>query len=155
MTWRDLFTWLPFVKDEGRIKLADGEQTEGISSTGEYEQQSCPRLRANIFSRLTFSWLTPMVKLGKRKFLTEEDLWALPDGDTAEALAERLEKAWRKREKRVAEKASPATKSDDKKKQPRPSLTGALIEAFGGPFMLAALFKVSLGLASAQARAFR
>lgn len=130
LTWRDLFTWLPFVKDEGRIKLRDNEQTE---TTGEYEQQICPRLRANIFSRLTFSWLTPMVKLGKRKFLTEEDLWALPTGDTAEELATRLEKAWIKRREKVSSK-------DAKQKA---SLTGSLFEAYGGPFMVAAVFKVN------------
>lgn len=35
-------------------------------------------VRANIFSRLTFSWMTPMMRLGKEKYITEEDLWALP-----------------------------------------------------------------------------
>lgn len=52
MTWRD---WVPGVAAEGKIRLTDGEG-EG----GEKEQPKCPRLRANIFERLTFSWLTPM-----------------------------------------------------------------------------------------------
>lgn len=51
-TWRD---WTPLVKSEGKIKLGDDE-----SEGKEKEQPPCPRLRANIFSVLTFSWLTPM-----------------------------------------------------------------------------------------------
>lgn len=69
-TWRD---WVPFVRREGQIKLGDDE-----SEGKEKEQPPCPRLRANIFSVLTFSWLTPMMKAGKDKYLTEEDLWSLP-----------------------------------------------------------------------------
>ncbi|KWU42263.1 P-loop containing nucleoside triphosphate hydrolase protein [Rhodotorula sp. JG-1b] len=92
-----------------------------------WEQKECPRLRANIFQRLTFSWMTPMMMAGYRKFLTEEDLWALPPDDTAYALGQRLEKAWQARRAKAAK---------------RPSLTGALVSAYGGPFFTAALFKL-------------
>lgn len=44
---------------EGKIRLSEGE--EGVPEEGEWKQQECPRIRANIFQRLTFSWLTPML----------------------------------------------------------------------------------------------
>lgn len=50
MTWRN---WVPWVAQEGTIRLEVGGE-------GEWEQKQCPRLRANIFQRLTFSWLTPL-----------------------------------------------------------------------------------------------
>ncbi|KAK4053428.1 hypothetical protein OIV83_001593 [Microbotryomycetes sp. JL201] len=136
MTARDLFTWVPGVKERGKIKLQDHENT---AEDDEWHQQECPRLRANIFSRLTFSWLTPMMKTGYHKFLTEEDLWALPPDDTAHALGDRLSKAWEKRKDAARSKNASIKESD---KQKRPSLTGALFSAYGGPFMTAALFKL-------------
>lgn len=125
-------SWLPGVKDEGKIRLE--EETSGE----EKEQKECPRLRANIFERLTFSWLTPMMKQGYSKYLTEEDLWSLPPDDTAEALGSKLEKHWMKRRE--------AMKKSDKNlpagaKKGRPSLLGALVASYGGPFFTAAIFK--------------
>lgn len=122
---------------------------------------------------------------GYRKFLTEEDLWALPvslltgfspsspppaclteflvrpaqPDDTAYALGQRLEKAWQARRAQAVEKAdaqptipgqqpsyavAPADgrKATKEEKAKRPSLTGALVSAYGGPFFTAALFKV-------------
>ncbi|ORY80748.1 P-loop containing nucleoside triphosphate hydrolase protein, partial [Leucosporidium creatinivorum] len=133
---RDLFSWLPGVKDQGRIRLDEQEAAMGASDD-EWTQLECPRLRANIFSRLTFSWLTPMMKAGYTKYLTEEDLWALPPDDTAHALGHRLEEAWNKRKK-----ALPKKEVKEGEKAPRPNLTGALTAAYGGPFFMAALFKL-------------
>lgn len=58
MTARDLVSWIPGVSDEGKIRLSEQEVEGGKDE--EWNQLECPRLRANIFSRLTFSWLTPM-----------------------------------------------------------------------------------------------
>ncbi|BGP00216.1 hypothetical protein NBRC10513v2_004440 [Rhodotorula toruloides] len=159
MTWRD---FVPFVESQGKIRLGEDEEQRrnGTAEDGEdWEQQDCPRLRANIFQRLTFSWMTPLMKLGYRKFLTEEDLWALPPDDTAESLSNRLETAWQARRARAAAKShstpmlpgqeatfavTPADgrKKKDSEKEKKPSLTGALISAYGGPFFVAALFKL-------------
>ncbi|CAG8502871.1 1064_t:CDS:10 [Rhizophagus irregularis] len=38
---------------------------------------NCPEESANIFSRSTFYWMTPLMKLGHQKFLTMDDLWNL------------------------------------------------------------------------------
>ncbi|KAI5478725.1 putative ABC metal ion transporter [Pseudohyphozyma bogoriensis] len=122
-----------------RIKLGQGEDNkpadnaeEGAEEAeDEWHQKPCPRVRANIYSRLTFGWMTPMMKEGYKKFLTEEDLWALPPDDTALALGTRLERAWMSR----VEKANKTGK--------HASLTGALVSSFGGPFFVAAIFKLS------------
>lgn len=103
--------------------------------------------------------------------LTPTSLWSrrvdadaeppLQPDDTARALGDRLEKAWQSRRDKLAHKAgsSPALpgqeasyavapadgkqkKQGDKEK--RPNLAGALVSAFGGPFFLAAVFKVRL-----------
>lgn len=76
----------------------------------------------------TFSGLPSM-----RRKLTS----AQPD-DTAEALGSRLEANWTKRREAIKahEKAVPGGT------RTRPSLTGALVASFGGPFFIAAVFKV-------------
>lgn len=63
-TWRD---WVPFVTAEGKIKLGDDENVGS-----EKEQPECPRLRANIFSVLTFSWLTPMYVIVSLQYRDEK-----------------------------------------------------------------------------------
>ena len=35
----------------------------------------CPEANANIFGRLTFSWMTPLMRLGYREPLIMDDLW--------------------------------------------------------------------------------
>ncbi|GAA5860287.1 hypothetical protein JCM3774_000370 [Rhodotorula dairenensis] len=163
MSWRD---FVPFVESRGKVMLGDEveqrrndrDQDDDNDEYG-WEQKECPRLRANIFQRLTFSWMTPMMVAGYRKFLTEEDLWALPPDDTAYALGQRLEKAWQVRRAKAVEKAdarpanpgqqpsyavAPADgrKPTKEEKAKRPSLTAALVSAYGGPFFTAALFKL-------------
>lgn len=63
MSWRD---FVPGVASEGKIKLGttgiSGEEESGAEK--EEVQKECPRLRANIFQVLTFSWLTPMFVVG-------------------------------------------------------------------------------------------
>lgn len=46
---------------------------------------------ANVFSRLTFSWMTPLMKLGFKKYLTEKDLWNLPRKDLASNVTDEFE----------------------------------------------------------------
>ncbi|KAH8929537.1 hypothetical protein BT69DRAFT_1292537 [Atractiella rhizophila] len=115
--------------EEGKIRLAD-DGTEEIE---------CPVLEANIFSVLTFNWITPLMKLGTSKFLEETDLWALPKQDRSNALAERLRYYW---EKQMLKK--------------KPSLVIALCRAYGWDFLVAAGLKfVQDMLAFAQPQLLR
>ncbi|KAH9445382.1 hypothetical protein Pst134EA_031302 [Puccinia striiformis f. sp. tritici] len=86
-----------------------------------------PLIYANVFSRLTFGWMTPMMKLGKSQHLTEDDLWPLPRADQADALTNRLHQTWRRQLSQT-----PSS----------PSLIYAIAQAYGGPYLLAALFKL-------------
>jgi ATP-binding cassette subfamily C (CFTR/MRP) protein 1 len=94
------------------------------------EEVESPVLRANIYSRLTFGYLTPLMRLGVKRFIEEDDIWPLPANDSAEALNERLTSAWEQQVGYV---------NDGKKK--RASLKMALFKAFGGPFVIAGILK--------------
>ena len=41
----------------------------------------CPECTAGLWSRLTFGWLSPLIKRGYKTPLTEADLWSLPPAD--------------------------------------------------------------------------
>jgi len=87
-------------------------------------EDECPYESANIFSVLTFSWLTPMVRLGSRKFLTADDLWNLGSRDASNASAKILQEKW-----------------ELELKKQRPSLWRAMIRAFGKEYLSALTVK--------------
>lgn len=84
-----------------------------------------PLEQANIYSIITFSWMSPLMKLGYHTFLTQEDLPPLPRSTKTSASAQRLAKEW-----------------DSQCSSSRPSLTIALAKAFGGQFMAGGFFKL-------------
>ena len=49
---------------------------------------------ASLFSRLTFSWVSGMLRLGCTRTLRMEDLWALSPEDEAGPLCDRFERGW-------------------------------------------------------------
>jgi ATP-binding cassette, subfamily C (CFTR/MRP), member 1 len=87
-------------------------------------EDECPLEYADIFSVLTFSWMTPMMKYGYNHFLTQDDLWNLQQRDTTRVTGNQLEGAW----------------ADELEKK-RPSLWIALFRAFGGPYFRGAVIK--------------
>ncbi|KAF8703060.1 ABC transporter transmembrane region, partial [Rhizoctonia solani] len=91
----------------------------------EPEDKELPYERANIYSRLTFGWMTPLMKLGYSRFISEKDMSALSPTDTAHSLSDRLQQQW---SKQLESKS--------------PSLWGALARAYGGQYAIAALIKV-------------
>lgn len=109
-----LFEWLWPKKSSSYEALVDDEGEE------------CPEQYATVFSRLTFSWMTPMMKFGYKEFLTEEDLWGLAHSDRTATTGEQFEKAWQY----------------ELEHRERPSLWIAMFKAYGGPYMLATVFKV-------------
>ncbi|KAI1335138.1 P-loop containing nucleoside triphosphate hydrolase protein [Xylariaceae sp. FL0016] len=97
------------------------------------EGEECPVEYATVFSRLTFSWMTPMMKYGYKQYLTEEDLWGLPSSDKSSGTGDRFEKAWQ---------------YELKHRRGGPSLWVTMFKAYGGPYAMATVFKIVNDLAS-------
>jgi ATP-binding cassette subfamily C (CFTR/MRP) protein 1 len=87
-------------------------------------EDECPYEYADIFSVLTFGWMTPMMKYGYKHYLTQDDMWNLRNRDTTRVTGDLLEKSW---EKELLKK--------------KPSLWIALFRAFGGPYIRGAIIK--------------
>lgn len=116
----------------GSAFSAASAEEEGQASTGQKEgkdgiqdEQECPENTANIWSRLSFWWMNPMMSTGSKKFLTENDLWTLPPGEDAEHLGNRFAEEYKKRRT-----------SDGK-----PKFWTSLAFAFGGEFLFAGILK--------------
>ncbi|KAL8990630.1 MAG: hypothetical protein Q9177_000759 [Variospora cf. flavescens] len=88
------------------------------------DEDECPIEYADVFSILTFSWMTPMMKYGYKEFLTQDDLWNLRKRDATRVTGEALRDAW-----------------DVELEKKRPSLWIALFRAFGGPYFRGTLIK--------------
>lgn len=88
------------------------------------DEDECPYNYADIFSVLTFGWMTPMMKFGYKNFLTQDDLWNLRRRDTTRVTLDDLNEAW-----------------EEELKKKKPSLWIALLKAFGGPYMRGAIIK--------------
>ncbi|KAI5365489.1 putative AAA+ ATPase domain, ABC transporter type 1, transmembrane domain-containing protein [Septoria linicola] len=89
------------------------------------DEDECPLEYANLFSKLTFSWMTPMMKYGYKEYLTQDDLWNLRKTDTTRATANTFDEEWE-------------YQLENKKK---PSLWMAMISSFGGPYLMGAMIK--------------
>ncbi|BFZ59390.1 ATP-binding cassette glutathione S-conjugate transporter ycf1 [Saitoella coloradoensis] len=90
------------------------------------DEDPSPLVYANIFSKITFSWMTPMMKKGYNTFLTENDLWTTRKEDSTEYLAGRLEYYW-----------------DKELLKEKVNLWRVLFKAYGGPYAAAAFFKLA------------
>ncbi|CAI1826365.1 hypothetical protein SEUBUCD650_0B02620 [Saccharomyces eubayanus] len=80
---------------------------------------------ANIFSRITFSWMSGLMKTGYEKYLVEADLYKLPKNFSSTELSQKLEKNWQ----------------NELKHKSKPSLSWAICKTFGYKMVLAAFFK--------------
>lgn len=89
--------------------------------------EECPVEYATIFSRLAFDWMTPMMRHGYKVFLTESDLWGLAKSDQTKNTYASFSDAWDRELKRNPNK---------------PSLWIVMCRAYGGPYLVAAVFKV-------------
>ncbi|KAI5055599.1 hypothetical protein GOP47_0029120 [Adiantum capillus-veneris] len=89
------------------------------------KDQICPECRAGLFSRLFFTWMTPLMKHGFEKPVVEADIWQLDKWDQTEELYETFEKCW---ERECATK--------------KPSLLRALHQSLGARFWFGGIFKI-------------
>ena len=88
-------------------------------------EDECPLEYANVFSILTFSWMTPMMKYGYKEYLNEDDLWNLRKRDTTQATGDSFERSW-----------------NIELEKKRPSLWLAMFRSFRGPYFRATFFKI-------------
>ncbi|XP_022926014.1 ABC transporter C family member 12-like isoform X1 [Cucurbita moschata] len=89
------------------------------------EVHVCPERHANIFSRIYFGWMTPLMKQGYRKPIAEKDVWRLDVSDRTETLIGRFQRCWAAEVQR-----------------PKPWLIRALNRSLGRRFWLGGFFKV-------------
>ncbi|KAJ1654030.1 hypothetical protein IWQ61_005966 [Dispira simplex] len=92
---------------------------------GEDLDYDCPEEKANIFSRITFSWMSSLLALGYQRVLTLDDMWDLPRDVQTKPVSDRFQRFWKREQSKS-----------------KPSLVKASIYTFGGPFALAAIFKL-------------
>lgn len=67
--------WKGFGKNEGRIALDEEEEERDPKAEEEETRQENPSLTANLFSIITFSWMTPLMKTGASRFIDENDIF--------------------------------------------------------------------------------
>lgn len=104
------------------------------------DEDECPVEYATVFSILTFSWMTPMMAYGYKKFLTEDDLWNLAKRDTTKATGRIFQQTW----------------DYELQHKKYPSLWMAIFRGFSGPYFRGAIFKtVSDTLAFIQPQLLR
>lgn len=102
-------------------------------------EDECPIEYADIFSILTFSWMTPMMRFGYKNYLTQDDLWNLRRRDTTKVTGESLRDSW-----------------EIELEKKKPSLWIALARSFGGPYLRGAMIKtISDSLAFVQPQLLR
>lgn len=80
-----------------------------------------PYDRANVFSRISFNWMAPLMKKGYYQYLTEKDLPFLPQELKSSNTSSQFYEQW--------------------KAQTNPSLFWAIGRAFGIPFLTGGIFK--------------
>ncbi|KAI8807236.1 P-loop containing nucleoside triphosphate hydrolase protein [Cladochytrium replicatum] len=84
-----------------------------------------PEESANFFSRITFSWMYPLLKQGKQKDLDMDDLWTLRPVDSSQKNSDLFQNAW------SAELA-----------RTKPSFVRAIVRAYGPTFAIGGVYKV-------------
>jgi ATP-binding cassette subfamily C (CFTR/MRP) protein 1 len=82
------------------------------------DEKECPSEYSNIFSLLSFGWLTPLMKRGYKTYLTEDDLWDLPERNTTKANGDKFSGNWARQVRSGS-----------------PSVWGALIASYGKMYL--------------------
>lgn len=114
-----VFSFELYVPDfKKTLYYVDGQVTNG--------EDLSPYEKSNVFTIITFSWMAPLMKLGYKSYLTEEDLPNLPKGVHTEYVSDKFNKYWKQQ----------------LRSKKNPSLTIAMARAFGGQFLQGGFFKV-------------
>eukprot|EP00761_Pharyngomonas_kirbyi_P013067 gb/GECH01013094.1/.p1 GENE.gb/GECH01013094.1/~~gb/GECH01013094.1/.p1 ORF type:complete len:1376 (+),score=357.92 gb/GECH01013094.1/:1-4128(+) len=91
----------------------------------------CPEEQANIFSRLIFWWMGPLMKKGYRKTLDISDLFDLRKVEKSEKVSAEFQREWKK--EKIKEK---------------PSLLKTLFQAYGWRFVSVGILKLCYDLSN-------
>ncbi|KAG9023908.1 hypothetical protein FS837_005575, partial [Tulasnella sp. UAMH 9824] len=105
--------------------LANLLECKGPERAEDLEEKENPYVTANFYSRMFFSWMTPLMSTGASRFITEEDMYALVVNDQSKNLGDRLQEYWDRQEKKTGG-----------------ALWRAMYHAYGGPYAFAAFLKV-------------
>nr|QWN59130.1 ATP-binding cassette C transporter [Rehmannia glutinosa] len=104
-------------------------QAESVDNTAYEElpggEQVCPERHVNIFSKIIFAWMNPIMQLGYRRPLTEKDVWKLDTWDRTETLNDSFQRSWAQEVRR-----------------PKPWLLRALNRSLGGRFWWGGFWKI-------------
>ncbi|KAB2627658.1 ABC transporter C family member 12-like [Pyrus ussuriensis x Pyrus communis] len=104
-------------------------RTESIDDAAYEElpggEQICPERHANILSRMLFSWVNPLMKLGYQRPITEKDIWKLDTWDRTETLNNKFQACWAQ-----------------ERRKPKPWLLRALNSSLGGRFWFGGFWKI-------------
>ena len=70
------------------------EEEVAVNVDAGASKHTCPEFQANFLSQVTFSWLTPLLRVGYRKPLEMDDIWELAPPDRVEAVNSAFEGHW-------------------------------------------------------------
>lgn len=94
------------------------------------EEQVFPERHVNIFSKIFFAWVNPIMQQGYKRPITEKDVWKLDTWDRTETLNNKFQRCWAEESRR-----------------PRPWLLRALNSSLGGRFWWGGFWKIGNDLA--------
>ncbi|XP_073280878.1 ABC transporter C family member 12-like isoform X1 [Primulina huaijiensis] len=90
-----------------------------------FGEDVCPERNSNIFKRIYFDWVTPLMQKGYRKPITEKDVWKLDSWDRTDTLSIKFRNSW-----------------DEETQKSKPWLLRALNRSLGGRFWFGGMFKI-------------
>ena len=113
--------------DEQFVKRGDRKSlNEDMVETEEDPiRDTCPEKRSSCISRYTFSWMNSLMSLGHKRPLEREDVWMLPEAQSAKVLSEKFMVNWR-----------------NEVSAQKPSLLRALRRTYLKDFLIAGCFKL-------------
>lgn len=104
-----------------RVELSDDSEYEELPDS----EQICPERHVNIFSKVFFGWMTPLMRQGYKRPITEKDVWKLDTWDRTETLNSKFQRCW-----------------VEETQRPKPWLLRALNRSLGGRFWWGGFWKI-------------
>eukprot|EP00658_Telonema_sp_P-2_P002243 TRINITY_DN10857_c0_g3_i8.p1 TRINITY_DN10857_c0_g3~~TRINITY_DN10857_c0_g3_i8.p1 ORF type:complete len:875 (+),score=213.59 TRINITY_DN10857_c0_g3_i8:73-2697(+) len=74
--------------------MNDLSQGAPVDDPSTFSKHIYPEYRANVFSRIFFTWMTPMIMQGYKEPLVDENVWQLDSHDRATKLLTDFESTW-------------------------------------------------------------